>query len=557
MAMPTQDATTAKIGRNAPCPCGSGRKYKRCHGAVPGRLPRGIEQAAFAAFQLSQAREVVRTKQQGYGKPIISAMLKDHRIVCVSNRVLYSASWKFFPDFLFDYLKDSLGREWGAEAEQRGLDHPVLRWFRRMQALTIAASSGTGRPIVHKQIGFLTALLQFAYSLYLLEHHDQLPRRLISRLRVPSEFRPALHETVVASAFALAGYKIEVAEVAAADVVEPEFWATGKSGKKYAVEAKCRTKMWAASDPLSWEFRAELIKWFRQKIIDSSKKELTNPIFWFELSIPNLRSEKDARIIGGYIREAVDAAEISLSKRDSPPQPAYIFATNSPQFINDDVQDTPQFAVLEGFMMPDFPRSGSAVSLEDGFTRMDRHRDATWVFECLSEIQRVPQTFDGSVPELSQTTDLSRQSLQIGHPIEIEFPDQSNLRGTLAQITAAGDTAWVVVEQGEGKHAIATLPLTAEEATAAGMYGDAVFGRPEKKRKPTDTIFQMYDWLLDTFGKYDREALLLQISGHPMLSEFAMLAVPELRIRVAREVAKQIHATATFSGGNLPRRGEP
>ncbi|MYF90782.1 MAG: preprotein translocase subunit SecA, partial [Gemmatimonadetes bacterium] len=21
-----------KVGRNAPCPCGSGKKYKRCHG---------------------------------------------------------------------------------------------------------------------------------------------------------------------------------------------------------------------------------------------------------------------------------------------------------------------------------------------------------------------------------------------------------------------------------------------------------------------------------------------------------------------------------------------
>ena len=23
-----------KIGRNEPCPCGSGKKYKKCHGAV-------------------------------------------------------------------------------------------------------------------------------------------------------------------------------------------------------------------------------------------------------------------------------------------------------------------------------------------------------------------------------------------------------------------------------------------------------------------------------------------------------------------------------------------
>lgn len=29
----------AKVGRNEPCPCGSGSKYKRCHGAGSGKLP--------------------------------------------------------------------------------------------------------------------------------------------------------------------------------------------------------------------------------------------------------------------------------------------------------------------------------------------------------------------------------------------------------------------------------------------------------------------------------------------------------------------------------------
>jgi len=35
-AVPTQAASPRplpKVGRNAPCPCGSGKKYKRCHGA--------------------------------------------------------------------------------------------------------------------------------------------------------------------------------------------------------------------------------------------------------------------------------------------------------------------------------------------------------------------------------------------------------------------------------------------------------------------------------------------------------------------------------------------
>jgi preprotein translocase subunit SecA len=31
---PTQRRTGDKVGRNDPCPCGSGKKYKKCHGAA-------------------------------------------------------------------------------------------------------------------------------------------------------------------------------------------------------------------------------------------------------------------------------------------------------------------------------------------------------------------------------------------------------------------------------------------------------------------------------------------------------------------------------------------
>ena len=37
-ARPKRDAknpsTWGKVGRNEPCPCGSGKKYKQCHGMV-------------------------------------------------------------------------------------------------------------------------------------------------------------------------------------------------------------------------------------------------------------------------------------------------------------------------------------------------------------------------------------------------------------------------------------------------------------------------------------------------------------------------------------------
>ena len=29
---PNDPATWGKVGRNEPCPCGSGKKYKHCHG---------------------------------------------------------------------------------------------------------------------------------------------------------------------------------------------------------------------------------------------------------------------------------------------------------------------------------------------------------------------------------------------------------------------------------------------------------------------------------------------------------------------------------------------
>jgi preprotein translocase subunit SecA len=31
---PANPATWGKVGRNETCPCGSGKKYKQCHGAV-------------------------------------------------------------------------------------------------------------------------------------------------------------------------------------------------------------------------------------------------------------------------------------------------------------------------------------------------------------------------------------------------------------------------------------------------------------------------------------------------------------------------------------------
>jgi uncharacterized protein YecA (UPF0149 family) len=76
-----------KTGRNAPCPCGSGKKFKRCHGSIE------MEAAGFAQPRLPQdewlrmalaqkeAEQRQRQDQQGLGRHIISTEVRGYRII--------------------------------------------------------------------------------------------------------------------------------------------------------------------------------------------------------------------------------------------------------------------------------------------------------------------------------------------------------------------------------------------------------------------------------------------------------------------------------------------
>lgn len=62
-----------KVGRNEQCPCGSGRKFKKCHSALDAGIPFEAMPAHMeAALARARAQEVQRTRQQGLGQPIVS-----------------------------------------------------------------------------------------------------------------------------------------------------------------------------------------------------------------------------------------------------------------------------------------------------------------------------------------------------------------------------------------------------------------------------------------------------------------------------------------------------
>src|ERR1700720_4644210 len=109
-----------RVGRNDPCPCGSGRKFKKCHlnmppiGAPPAD-PRPLPREVMEKFERHRLEETLREANFGKIRPIIQVPeYAGKRIVVVRGSIYWQdkEKWKFFSDFLFDYSKLKFGKEW-------------------------------------------------------------------------------------------------------------------------------------------------------------------------------------------------------------------------------------------------------------------------------------------------------------------------------------------------------------------------------------------------------------------------------------------------------------
>jgi hypothetical protein len=112
----------------------SGKKFKRCHIDGSSRVSRmpDIDPAFLGRRQ--EAARIQRERQQGLGKPIISATLKGERFVAVRNRMFHSERFRTFHDFLMRYIMAALGPEWGTAELRRpgGAQHPVAVWYQAL-----------------------------------------------------------------------------------------------------------------------------------------------------------------------------------------------------------------------------------------------------------------------------------------------------------------------------------------------------------------------------------------------------------------------------------------
>ncbi len=134
-------------------------------------------------FLTAQAMRLQRERQQGLGKPIISAEVGGTRFVAIGNRLVYSEKFKTFHDFLGEYIKVILGVDWGNRELRKPLEnrHLILQWYHLLCTLQREFIKEPGKVHSGPMTGAAGAYLGLAYDLYALDHNAELQGRLVER----------------------------------------------------------------------------------------------------------------------------------------------------------------------------------------------------------------------------------------------------------------------------------------------------------------------------------------------------------------------------------------
>lgn len=328
-----------KISRNSPCPCGSGRKYKKCclttnisSTRYTEDIPPEIYNEIQKKIQDNITKENLREQKYGKVRPIIHTDFKGDKFVAVGNKLHRSKSWKTFPDFLLDYIKNVLGSDWGNSEIAKPYEerHPILKWHEglcRFQNQQEKDKDGLISPIPN---GITAAYFLLAYDLYILKHHSAFQEKIIKRLKHKDHFQGARYELFVTATCIRAGFDIAYEDETDKTKKHHEFVATHKlTGQKISVEAKSRHRQ----DVLKFNDQNEpypLIKVRIGRLLNEAIQKPTNYpyVIFVDLNLPPYPGEVFDKL---WFNEILKTIERIGKKSEEEPKPYnMILFTNHP-----------------------------------------------------------------------------------------------------------------------------------------------------------------------------------------------------------------------------------
>jgi hypothetical protein len=523
----------AKINRNAPCPCGSDKKFKRCHGAPKGGRPVARREPSNPELQAiiknHQALETQRVRQQGYGRPIISSEMQGIRFVAIGNQLAYGP-WRTFQDFLLNHVRVRLGAAWG-QAEMSKPDagqHPFIHWLRVMSEQMQKHQGRPGEINSMPMYGAASGVVGLAYDLYTIEHHAEDAKdkvaleRLLERLRHPDQFLGARHEVRVAGILLRAGFELEWEdEIVRKQGGHGEFIATfPETGRAFWVECKMRQ-----SENADGSLRyTHLVSAALRKTTELER------LVFVELASANGRLDPET---GGWPGDAINQLRKLEGQPDSASlPPALVIITNFPEHWQLDEPLAGAGAVMEGFKTDRY-RMGQEEDLLEAIAAKEANREVEFLWRSMQEHLHIPTTFDGSIHGLDPST-----RLLIGQTYEL--PDgQSGILKEAIVVEQWKQAAGILLRP-DGNRIIAKFDLSTEELEAWRDHPDTFFGELKPQNPPARDAMDIYDFFACSYAETPREKLLEFMAHHADIEELRPLSQPELVKRYAYCLAASV-----------------
>lgn len=536
----------AKVGRNQPCPCGSGNKYKKCHGRfgnspVPFDVRRVLESRA--------ADERIRQTQQGLGRPIIAAKVNDHQIVAVGNRINWSKTWKTFPDFLGGFINRKFGPAWGNAEIAKPLSqrHPLMQWYEaycKYQSETIKTPGEVHSADV---IGVVACYLGTAYSLYLLDHNAELQTRLINRLKNLGNFQGAYYELIVANILIRAGFTLTLEDETDGTEKHCEFAAVSKTtGKRYWVEAKMRTVNGLLGRTLAAGKRSSKPL---SRLIPHLNGALQKPaaderLIFIDLNAPPVITADSKP---DWLEPAMNRLKEYERKELAAGVKAYVFVTN--MAFHRDLHAKPSIAAWPfGLGMSDFNRPGM-FQISEAYRRKQKHIDAYSIGQSIEHYLRFPATFDGKLPTESFGMPSSR--VVIGETYFFANVGERGIRGTVtaATVDEAKKVAIIGITDSEGRSHLLSIPMTDNDFAEYAEFPDAYFGRVLPGPTKLKDSFELFGWLMATHKTTTRANMLAWFSTTRDMAALEKLSDEDLRVTYCEAMVTATEAMSSKPTG--------
>ncbi len=503
-----------KIGRNERCPCGSGKKYKHCHGGISTDNQIPLEQFK-DVLRAHEAKEVTRVIQQGMGRPIISTKFQDHRFVAVKDKIHYSKKWKFFTDFLADYIKMTLGGDWGnAELKKPFKDrHPLVQWYDSYCRLQHRHAKKAGEPYSAEITGVVHCYLGLAYNLYLIRHNVELQGLYVERLKLADQFQSAYHELMVANILIRAGFELELEDETDRKSKHCEFSATSiRTRKKYSVEAKMRSEIGVlgqtqgkpGGDPT-----AHLIKHINAALAKPADGER---LIFVDLNTAPINPEDYAKREDAVPRW-MSGSEKKLERlehRIGDQIQAYIIVSNMSFHRSLDETFLGHAVTRFGLGIPDFAKPIECRPKE-AWKIKQKHIDMDYIAEALETYPKIPNHFEGDLPSIEEG---GRERIRIGG--EYDFVD-AGVRGvvTTAIVSENSKQVFVGVRTDDGKGVLLSETLSDYELQVYREFRDTYFGVIVEVPKNYTDPLEFYMRMVEIHRTYPRENILRMAKDAP------------------------------------------